>query len=89
MKQVNINGKNKWAWAWQNDWLTYIACAASRGYKTVQEFFTNGLPNATLIHDRWPCHIQTNAKAHQICSSHLLRDLNYINELYKDKCIWA
>ena len=21
--------------------------------------------------------------------SHLLRELNYINELYKDKCIWA
>ena len=30
-----------------------------------------------------------NAKAHQICTAHLLRELNYINELYKDKCIWA
>jgi transposase len=25
----------------------------------------------------------------QVCIAHLLRDLNYINELYKDKCIWA
>ena len=86
---VNINGKNNWAWTWQNDKLTYIVCAASRGFKTVQEVFENGLPNATLVHDRWPCHFQTNAKAHQICTAHLLRDLNYINELYKDKCIWA
>ena len=86
---ININGTNNWAWTWQNDKLTYIVCAASRGFKTVQEVFENGLPNATLVHDRWACHFQTNAKAHQICTAHLLRDLNYINELYKDKCIWA
>ena len=29
------------------------------------------------------------AKAHQLCTAHLLRELNYINELYKDKCTWA
>ncbi len=86
---VNINGKNNWVWTWQNDKLTYIVCAAGRGFKTIQEVFENGLPNATLVHDRWPCHFQTNAKAHQICTAHLLRELNYINELYKDKCIWA
>lgn len=86
---VNINGKNHWAWTWQNDALTYIVCAASRGFKTITAAFENGLPNAVLIHDRWPCHFQMNAKAHQICTAHLLRDLNYINELYKDKCIWA
>lgn len=86
---VNINGKNHWAWTWQNETLTYIVCTASRGFQTVEETFENGLPNATLIHDRWPCHFQTNAKAHQICTAHLLRDLNYINELYKDKCTWA
>ena len=86
---VNINGKNHWAWTWQNDTLTYIVCAASRGFKTIAAAFENGLPNAVLIHDRWPCHFQMDAKAHQICTAHLLRELNYINELYKDKCIWA
>lgn len=86
---VNINGKNHWAWTWQNDTLTYIVCAASRGFKTIKESFERGLPNATLIHDRWPCHFQMDAKAHQICTAHLLRELNYINELYKDKCTWA
>ncbi len=86
---VNINGKNHWAWTWQNDTLTYIVCAASRGFKTIQEAFENGLPNATLVHDRWPCHFQMNAKAHQICTAHLLRELNYINELYKNECPWV
>jgi transposase len=86
---VNINGKNHWAWTWQNETLTYIKCATSRGFKTIQETFKNGLPNATLVHDRWACHFKMPAKAHQICSAHLLRDLNYLNELYKDKCVWA
>jgi transposase len=86
---VNINGKNHWAWTWQNSSLTYIVCAASRGYQTVKDAFENGLPNAVLIHDRWPCHFQMIAKGHQVCCAHLLRDLNYINELYKNKCEWA
>jgi transposase len=86
---VNINGKNHWAWTWQNETLTYIKCATSRGFNTIQETFENGLPNATLVHDRWACHFKMPAKAHQICSAHLLRDLNYLNELYKDKCVWA
>ena len=86
---VNINGKNHWAWTWQNDTLTYIVCAAGRGFKTIQEAFENGLPNAVLVHDRWPCHFLMDTKAHQICTAHLLRELNYINELYKDKCAWA
>lgn len=86
---VNINGKNHWAWTWQNNTLTYIVCAESRGFKTIAAAFENGLPNAVLVHDRWPCHFQMNTKAHQICTAHLLRELNYINELYKNKCNWA
>ena len=86
---VNINGKNHWAWTWQNDKLTYIVCAASRGFKTIKETFENGLPNATLVHDRWAAQFQTNAKAHQICAVHLLRDLNFLSQLYKDQCLWA
>lgn len=86
---VNINGKNHWAWTWQNHKLTYILCAAGRGFQTIKDTFTNGLPNAVLVHDRWPCHFKMIAKAHQVCCAHLLRDLNYINELYENKCTWA
>jgi transposase len=86
---VNINGKNHWAWTWQNDRLTYILCAQSRGFKTIAAAFENGLPNTVLVHDRWACHFQMDVKAHQICTAHLLRDINYINELYENKCTWA
>jgi transposase len=84
----NINGKKYWMWTWQNNKLTYILSSDSRGFKTIEEAFEKGLPNAALVHDRWACHFQMHAKAHQICIAHLLRDLNYINDLYDKKCSW-
>jgi len=30
-----------------------------------------------------------DAKGHQICTAHLLRDLNYLDEIYKQKCSWV
>lgn len=86
---VKIDGKNHWAWVWQNDTHTYILCAQSRGFKTIEEVFSKGLPGAIVVHDRWASHFQMDAKGHQICCAHLLRDLNYLNELYEYKCIWA
>ena len=86
---VKINGKTHWAWTWQNHQFTYILCSPSRGFTTIEAAFENGLPQATLVHDRWACHFQMHTKNHQICTAHLLRDLNYINELYKNKCLWA
>lgn len=85
----NINGKKYWMWTWQNNKLTYIVSSDNRGFKTIEEAFENGLPNAALVHDRWACHFKTDAKAHQICIAHLLRDLNYINDLYGKKCDWV
>ncbi len=84
----NINGKKYWMWTWQNNKLTYMLSSESRGFKTIEEVFENGLPNAVLVHDRWACHFKMDAKGHQMCIAHLLRDLNYINELYDKKCGW-
>jgi transposase len=86
---LNIDSKKYWMWVWQNNTLTYILCSANRGFKTIEENFEHGLPNAALVHDRWACHFQTDTKAHQICIAHLLRDLNYIRDLYGKKCDWA
>lgn len=84
----NINGKKYWMWAWQNDKLTYMLSSENRGFKTIEAAFENGLPNAVLVHGRWACHFKMDAKGHQICIAHLLRGLNYINELYDKKCGW-
>ena len=59
----------------------------SRGYKTIQETFPNGLPHAVLVHDRWAAHFGCGAYNHQVCLAHLFRDLNYIQEVHQSN--WA
>jgi transposase len=84
---AKVDGKKHWFWAWQNDHLTYIWHSLNRGIATIKDVFINGLPLAILEHDRWNSHFHCQAKGHQLCTAHLLRDFNYIIELYKDT--WA
>ena len=76
------------AWTWQNDELTFILHSDNRGFKTIEDNFTHGLPYSVLQHDRFACHFNCEAIHHQICMPHLLRDLNFICELHPD-CAWA
>ena len=85
---TKVNGKNEWMWTWQNDDLTYITHSSNRGFKTIEDNFTNGLPNTILQHDRFACHFKCAAMHHQICMAHLLRDIKYLNGFYED-CTWA
>ncbi|MBI2721056.1 MAG: IS66 family transposase [Bacteroidetes bacterium] len=85
---VKVNGQKDWMWTWQNDDLTFIVHSDNRGFKTIEDNFSNGLPKATLQHDRFACHFNCEAMHHQICMAHLLRDLQYIDELYAE-CKWA
>lgn len=84
---AKVNKEKHWFWTWQNETLTYIIHAVSRGFITISETFPNGLPNTILNHDRLAAHFKCNAKDHQACTAHLLRDLNYIEELHQSK--WA
>lgn len=85
---IKVNGENNWMWTWQNEDLTFIVHSDNRGSKTIEDNFSEGLPNAVLQHDRFACHFNCDALHHQICTAHLLRDLKYIVELYSD-CAWA
>lgn len=84
---AKVNGKKHWFWTWQNEKLTYIVHSVNRGIDTINRVFANGLPNAVLQHDRWKSHFHCKSKGHQLCIVHLLRDINYIIELYD--CNWA
>ena len=77
-----LNGKKIWIWTWQNDRLTWLKGTDNRGYKTIEESFPDGFTNTVLVHDCWRSHFQTNTKTHQLCTSHLLRELNYLEERY-------
>lgn len=84
---VKVNGEKHWIWTWQSESYTFIAHSSNRGYQTILDNFPSGLPNSYLGHDRWAAHFQCPSKGHQICMSHILRELNFLEELYQSK--WA
>ena len=79
---IIIDGKLAWVWTWQDLGNTYIAASDNRGFDTVGTLFPNGFPDSILVSDAWPAHLNTNAKGHQLCLAHMLRELNYFIELY-------
>ncbi|MFV0268191.1 MAG: IS66 family transposase [Draconibacterium sp.] len=82
---IKVNGDKQWGWTWQTQDATFITITNNRGQKTIDETFEGGFENAVLVHDCWASHFNTNAITHQICIAHLLRDLNYLNELHNHK----
>lgn len=84
---AKVNGKNGWFWTWQNKLATYIAFSKNRGTATINDNFANGFKNAVLVHDCWKSHFETKSKTHQICTAHLLRELNFFEERYHSS--WA
>jgi len=84
-----VNGEKHWVWTWQNSHLTFIACTDNRGFKTIEQYFPEGLPNSIIGNDRYAAHFKCQAKQHQTCMAHLLRDLKYIIEFYENNCDWA
>jgi transposase len=84
---AKVNGKKNWFWAWQNKKLTYIVHSTNRGIDTIKRVFAKGLHLAIINHDRWASHFHCVAQGHQLCTAHLLRDCNYIEEKYKSS--WA
>ena len=82
-----VNGKKHWFWTWQNDKCTFIIHSESRGFDTIELTFPDGLPNTILGSDRWAAQLKSTTQGHQICMAHLLRDLNFIEQLHGSQ--WA
>jgi transposase len=82
---VKVSGKKNWVWTWQSDNATFITITDNRSGKSIEATFPDGFKNSVLVHDCWKSHFNTNAISHQICMAHLLRDLNYLTELYGHK----
>lgn len=80
---AKVSGQKWWIWAWQTILSTFIVASDNRGFKTVEAFFAQGFPNATLISDRWAAQLKTFSKNKQLCLAHLLRELTYLAETEK------
>jgi transposase len=78
-----VGGKKHWFHVWQAPTLTFIASFASRGYAVIEKYFSAGFPNSFYVSDCWASHLKVEAKAHQLCMSHLLRELINFEEKLK------
>ena len=79
---VNIDGKNNWAWAFQNPKATYIAIHESRGSRAINDIMPEGFDQNILVTDCWSPYFKTGALSHQLCTAHLQRELKYFNQRY-------
>jgi transposase len=82
---ARLNGKKIWIWTWQNDRLTWLCGTNNRGYKTIEENFPEGFKKSVFVHDCWKSHFQPDVHTHQLCTAHLLRELNYFEERYNHR----
>jgi len=82
---IKVCGDKHWAWTWQNNEATFISITDNRSGKSITENFKDGFKESVLVHDCWKSHFNTHALSHQVCIAHLLRDLNYLTELYNHK----
>ena len=80
---MKVNGKTHWFWTWQSKQATYIAASANRGIATIDDHSEGISHKAVLVHDCWKAHFQTPVGLHQLCTVHLVRELKYLEELYK------
>jgi len=78
---ITVNGKKAWLWVWRNAYAVYIKYSSDRKQQTIFDEFGTGLEQTILVHDRYPAHFNTAVQSHQLCTAHLLRDLNAIIEL--------
>jgi transposase len=81
-----INGRIYWSWVWQTSRISYIHVDNARGREAIRRVIPHGLPQSTLVTDCFtPYFLYAKPKSHQICIAHLLRELRYLGEYYKDQ----
>ena len=79
------NKRLDWAWIAQTVYYTLLFRANGRGSKELTDRFGDSLERMTAVTDRHSAYFTMNVKGHQICIPHLLRNLNYLNELDKNQ----
>lgn len=82
-----VNGENGWFWVWQNKFQTFIAYSSSRSFEVINKLFPKGFSKSILSHDCLAAQFKCKAKGHQMCMSHILRELNFNIDAYS--CEWS
>lgn len=83
-----VNGRLNWSWIAQTTYLTLVFRGAGRGAKVLEERFGDSLKNMTAVTDRHSAYFAIDFLDNQICLAHLLRNLEYLNDIDKEQT-WA
>lgn len=83
-----VNGKLNWSWIAQTAYLTLVFRGSGRGAKVLEERFGDSLKNMVAVSDRHSAYFAIAFLNNQICLAHLLRNLEYLNEIDKEQT-WA
>lgn len=75
------NGRLDWSWIAQTPCSTLVFRANGRGGKVLEEQFGDNLKNITAVTDRHSAYFSLPFNNHQICMAHILREIQYLNEL--------
>lgn len=83
-----VNGRLNWSWIAQTAYLTLVFRGAGRGAKVLEERFGESLKNMVAVSDRHSAYFAIDFLDNQICLAHLLRNLEYLNDIDKEQT-WA
>lgn len=83
-----VNGRLDWSWIAQTTYLTLVFRGSGRGAKVLEERFGDSLKNMVAVTDRHSAYFAIDFLDNQICLAHLLRNLEYLNDIDKEQT-WA
>ena len=75
------NKKLNWAWIAQTVYFTLLFHGNGRSHKELESRFGDSLERIVAVTDRHSAYFTLNFLNHQVCVAHLLRELQYLNEL--------
>lgn len=75
------NKKLDWTWIAQTVYFTLLFHGRGRSHKELESRFGSSLERMVAVTDRHSAYFTLNFLDHQVCVAHLLRELQYLNEL--------
>ena len=79
------NKRLDWTWIAQTVYFTLLFHGSGRSHKELESRFGDTLERMVAVTDRHSAYFTLNFLNHQVCLAHLLRELQYLNELDKDQ----
>ena len=74
-------GSFDWTWIAQTVYFTLLFHGSGRSHKELESRFGSSLERMVAVTDRHSAYFTLNFLNHQVCVAHLLRELQYLNEL--------